>query len=297
MRLLSALLGLLLMGIGWGGNILLAKLATTGLGAPPVGLAFLEAAGSGLLLLPLTWTRGRAPRLDARSLRFYAISGALGMVMPNIIIFYAARHLSVGVLALLMTLTPLVTYAFSLLLRIEQFWWVRATGLLFGLVGVTLILAPAGSLPEPGLVGWVLIGFLSTAFYALQNVYIARAWPRDGDALALSCGGLVAAAVLLLPVAALTDGFIGLSLPWGPIQWVGVVMMAINALMTAIYVASIRRAGPVFTSQTAYLITIAGVLWGMLLLHERHSPWIWTAMLVMCAGVALVTRRPRAALG
>jgi len=43
-------------------------------------------------------------------------------------------------------------------------------------------------------------------------------------------------------------------------------------------------------------MTIAGVLWGMLLLHEHHSLWIWAAMLAMCAGVALVTRRrPRAA--
>jgi hypothetical protein len=54
--------------------------------------------------------------------------------------------------------------------------------------------------------------------------------------------------------------------------------------------------GAVFASQTAYLITIAGVLWGMLLLHEHHSLWIWAAMLAMCAGVALVTRRrPRPA--
>jgi drug/metabolite transporter (DMT)-like permease len=43
-------------------------------------------------------------------------------------------------------------------------------------------------------------------------------------------------------------------------------------------------------------MTIAGVLWGMLLLHERHSLWIWAAMLAMCAGVALVTRSQREAI-
>ena len=51
-RLALQVSALLIMGIGWGGNIMLAKLATT-LGAPPAGLAFLEAAGSGLLLLPI----------------------------------------------------------------------------------------------------------------------------------------------------------------------------------------------------------------------------------------------------
>jgi len=81
--------------------------------------------------------------------------------------------------------------------------------------------------------------------------------------------------------------------PLGPVRWVGGGMMSVNALLTVIFIASIRRAGPVFTSQTAYLITIAGVLWGMLLLGERHSGWIWTAMAAMYAGVALVTRYPR----
>jgi drug/metabolite transporter (DMT)-like permease len=291
-RLALQLGGLLVMGVGWGGNIMLAKLAT-GLGAPPAGLAFLEAAGSGLLLLLATWVKGRPPSLDGRHLRFYAISGALGVAIPNIVIFHAVRHLSAGLIAILMTLTPLVTYGLSLVLRIERFWWVRALGLLFGLLGVTLILAPSSSLPEPGLTGWVVIGFLATATFALQNVYIAHAWPRDGDALALSCGGLIASAVMLVPFAGLSEGFIDLTPPWGIVQWAGLAMAAVNGLMTALFIASIRQAGPVFASQTAYLITIAGVLWGMLLLHEHHSLWIWVAMLAMCAGVALVTRHPR----
>ena len=288
-RLAFQLGGLLMMGIGWGGNILLAKLATS-LGAPPIGLAFLEAAGSALLLLLASWIRGRPPSLDGRHLRFYTISGALGVVAPNIAIFHAARHLSAGLIAILMTLTPLVTYGLSLALRIEPFRWVRALGLLLGLLGVTLILAPSSSLPEPGLAGWVVIGFLATAMFAIQNVYIAHAWPRDGDALALSCGGLLASSVMLVPLAGLTEGFIDLVPPWGVVQWAGSAMAAVNALMTALFIASIRQAGPVFASQTAYLITIAGVLWGMLLLHEHHSAWIWAAMLAMCAGVALVTR-------
>jgi drug/metabolite transporter (DMT)-like permease len=159
---------------------------------------------------------------------------------------------------------------------------------------VTLILAPSSSLPEPGLVGWVVAGFLATAMFALQNVYIAHAWPRDGDALALSCGGLLASAAMLLPFTALNEGFISLTPPWGVVQWAGVTMAAVNAVMSALFILSIRHAGPVFASQTAYLITIAGVVWGMVLLHEHHSLWIWAAMLAMCAGVALVTRRPRA---
>jgi drug/metabolite transporter (DMT)-like permease len=161
---------------------------------------------------------------------------------------------------------------------------------------VTLILAPSSSLPDATAAHWVILGFLATTMFAIQNVYISHAWPRDGDAFALSCGGLLASAVMLAPVAWLQEGFIGLVPPWGAVQWAGIAMAAVNALMSALFILSIRYAGPVFASQTAYVMTIAGVLWGMLLLHERHSLWIWAAMLAMCAGVALVTRSQREAV-
>jgi drug/metabolite transporter (DMT)-like permease len=284
--------GLLAMGIGWGGNILLAKLATS-LGAPPVGLALLEAGGSGLILLLALRARRQSLPLDLASLRFYVISGASGVVIPNVVIFYTVPHLPVGLLAIAMTLIPLLTYGFSLLLRIESFGWLRSLGLLFGFIGVMLILAPSSSLPERGMTFWVVVGFGATSMYALQNVYVAHAWPREGDALALSCGGLLASGMMLAPLAPFAGGFVDLTPPWSAMQWSGLAMTAINAALTVIFIASIRRVGPVFTSQTAYLITLSGVVWGMLLLGERHSPWIWSAMLVMCAGVALVTLRPR----
>ena len=53
----------------------------------------------------------------------------------------------------------------------------------------------------------------------------------------------------------------------------------------------IRTAGPVFASQTAYVITLAGVFWGMALLGERHSVYVWAALALMLLGLALV--RPR----
>ena len=53
----------------------------------------------------------------------------------------------------------------------------------------------------------------------------------------------------------------------------------------------IRSAGPVFASQSAYVITLAGVFWGIVLLGERHSLYVWAALALMLVGLALV--RPR----
>ncbi len=57
----------------------------------------------------------------------------------------------------------------------------------------------------------------------------------------------------------------------------------------------IRTSGPVFASQSAYVITLAGVAWGILLFGEEHSLWVWLALALTLVGVALVkSRRPSA---
>ena len=53
----------------------------------------------------------------------------------------------------------------------------------------------------------------------------------------------------------------------------------------------IKSAGPVFASQTAYVITLAGVGWGMILFAETHSLYIWTALLLTLAGISMVGPR------
>jgi drug/metabolite transporter (DMT)-like permease len=59
----------------------------------------------------------------------------------------------------------------------------------------------------------------------------------------------------------------------------------------------IRMSGPVFFSTFNYIAVLAGVGWGMLFFGERHSPWIWAALVLMMAGVFLVSRGQKAAAG
>jgi drug/metabolite transporter (DMT)-like permease len=53
----------------------------------------------------------------------------------------------------------------------------------------------------------------------------------------------------------------------------------------------IGQAGPVFASQVGYVVTGSGVVLGMIVYGERHSPWIWAALALMFAGLALVKPR------
>jgi drug/metabolite transporter (DMT)-like permease len=299
-RALRPLLGpalLLVMGISWGGSFTLAKIATTA-GGPPLGLALWEGLGSGALLWFGLAASGRGLRFETRHLRFYLVSGLLGVAVPAACLFFAARRLPVGVLSLVVTMVPILTYAVATLAAVERFVWLRAVGLVAGLGGALLVLLPATSLPEPAMAGWALLGFAGSALYALQNVYIAKSRPIDSDSYTLSCGTLLGGGVLLLPAVLATGSLITLLPPplgpaWGAIEWSTVGLTLINAVCTILFFALIRFAGPVFASQVAYVVTLAGILWGIALFGERHSAWVWSAVGLLFLGIALVGLRGR----
>jgi drug/metabolite transporter (DMT)-like permease len=66
----------------------------------------------------------------------------------------------------------------------------------------------------------------------------------------------------------------------------------ITGLAHVVLFELIRTAGPVFFSLVNYFTTASGVVWGMLLFGERHSPWIWAALVLMFGALALVNARP-----
>ncbi|MEZ5865360.1 MAG: EamA family transporter [Geminicoccaceae bacterium] len=54
----------------------------------------------------------------------------------------------------------------------------------------------------------------------------------------------------------------------------------------------IATAGAVFASQSAYAMTVAGIVWGMLLLNEELSAVAWGAVVAILVGLYLVEPSP-----
>jgi drug/metabolite transporter (DMT)-like permease len=293
-RLALPLFLLLIMGMAWGGSFSLLHVARFD-GASGFGLAFWEGFGSGVpLLLLLLVMRQKFP-LDLRSLRFYAISGILGITIPASALFVAALYLPTGIVAMSNALVPMVTYGIALGIRLERFAALRALGLVAGLAGVLFVLVPDTSLPEPGMAHWAMLCFSAAIAYGVQNIYVARATPPEMSALAMSAGTLLGGGILVLPLVVATGGFVSLLPPWQPAHYAILGMMAINSSCTVGFLWLIRTAGAVFTSQTAYLVVLFGMLWGILCFGDQHSGWIWAALILMVAGVLLVSLRQRRA--
>ncbi|CAN0490338.1 unnamed protein product, partial [Discosporangium mesarthrocarpum] len=148
-------LGLLFYcGIGWGVAVAFAKIATTG-GVDPLGYVFWVALIAALILSAICVLRRTRPGLTSAHLRYYVIIGGMRIVCANVVWYTTVKYIPAGTLAVVLGLTPIFTYAISLMMRVEHFAALRAAGLSLGFVGVILFVAPKESLPDPSMIPWL----------------------------------------------------------------------------------------------------------------------------------------------
>ncbi len=280
---------LVVAGFAWGATFSLAKIATQGT-VHPLALNFWQALFGFFALLAYAMLRRRKIPTTRNHIRFYVVAGLLGTVIPGVLYFIAARHLPAGVLAITIATVPMLTLIVSTALGSERLSLARVGGLSLGAAGILLILVPDASLPNAAASPFVVLAIFCALCYAVENIYIDFRMPR-GEALTILCGMLAMATLITAPVTIMFDAFWWPNWPMGAVEWAIVGMALINAFAYGTFVHLVNTAGPVFASQTAYVVTLSGVAWGMLLFGESHSIWIVAATACMLFGLALV--RPR----
>ena len=237
---------------------------------------------------------GRQPLPLQRNFIFlYFVCGILGSVVPGTLYFYAASHVSAGVLSITIATVPLATFVGAALFKIEKASLLRVLGVLFGIGSIALLVLPDTSMPDPSAALWVLVMVIAAACYAIENLVIAARMPPNVNVFVVVTGMLIAATIMLTPILWITDTFTWISWPLDRSGWAIIIMAGITASAYGGFYFLVVRAGPVFASQCAYVVTLAGVLWGMLIYGEAHSTWVWASLVVMIIALSLVKPRDR----
>ena len=281
------------VGITWGMMFSLARMAVQ-LGASPMGLTFWQAFGGGSVLLVICLFRRKLPTFNRQYLKHYIVIALVGTAIPGTLFFYAAAHVPAGILAITVALVPMITYVVTWAMRIDVFQIRRFAGILLGFCAILLLSVPDSSLPEPGMVKWVMLSLVAASFYAIEGIYLEVKVPATTDLIALLCASLFTTAILILPVVYVQDDFVALTYPLGNLEWVLMAIVLVSSAAYAVFLYAVKLAGAVFATMAGYIITISGVFWGILFFQEVHSSWVWAALVLMLAGMALVTPREQA---
>jgi drug/metabolite transporter (DMT)-like permease len=164
---------------------------------------------------------------------------------------------------------------------------------LIGIVAMALIVVPENALPSREMLPWCLAAFVAPISYACGSIYVSRNWPLGFDPTQAAFAGALGAAVMLTPfwMKPLAAGAIAANPPSA--SWALVLLVAAVILEMILYMVLLRRAGPVFTNFSSFVMIASGFLSGMLLFGEHPSAWIWMSVALFVLSLATILRAPR----
>ncbi len=271
----------------WASAYVPSKIASTG--SPP--LWFLAArfgtAGFVLALLALAWRR---PFPSTKRAWLVAITlGILGNALYLGLTYTAlAHHLSSGLGAIVASTNPLVLAIVAPRALGEPLDARKALGLACGFGGVlAIVLARAGTgtaAPHD-----VLLAFGGVCASVASTVLFKRA-ALGQDLLALSAVQMLAAGVVIVPVAWLTTGMPHAALTGALGASFAYLVVVLSVGATVIWFWLLGRGEASRVSAFYYLTPVFGLALSALLLHERVEPHDMIGLAAIAAGILLVQR-------
>lgn len=283
---------ILTLSILWGGSFLFIAIALKGFA--PMTLVFLR---TGLAAAALSiWLRWRGQRIPGgmRNWTAYFVLGALNLVLPFTLFFWGITAIPSGLASILNATTPvwgvIVAHLFT---ADEKATPTKLAGVALGLGGVAVMiggdaLAGLGDtlLPQLGCV-------LATLSYALALVYGRRFRGWGVEPMPMAAGHLIAASVLVLPIALIVDR------PWAlpphpdAVSIGAVIALALfsTTVAYALYFRLLASAGTVAATLPTFVIPIVAVFLGITILHEQVEPRHWAGMALIAAGLAAIDGR------
>ena len=278
---------LIILGLGWGLSFTLGKIAITA-GGTPIGLTFWQSLFSGLILLIYVFFRHGKIIIPKTMFLPIIIITFLSVVIPNIIFYACVAYLDAGVLSISVSVIPLFTYIIALGLRMDKFKVRRVLGLITGFCALLILMLPENSLPDKRDIPWVLLALNCALCYALENIYIDRLALQNFGPIRLVCAVSFVSAIITFLLSLVMDQFFMLQ-PTNLYLLISTLGLGfISATAYSIFIYLIGRAGSVFSSQVGYLVTFFGVVWGILILGESHSVFVWLSLAMIMMGIFLV---------
>lgn len=264
---------------------------------PPLAYNFGFHFGACVGIIGAVRLQGGALRFTREMVPYLVLGSLLANVVPSLSLILAAPRLPVGVVAVLLTLAPLVTCFLSLVIGIERFAMRRVAGVMLGLAGTLLIVLPRTSLPSPDMLAWVMVGLVLPLGFGAGAVFNKLKRPAGIDSWTNAAMFNAVGAIVLFPLMLAADQVPApATLPREALMAISVAI-ACGVFTQFLLLEILRLAGPVMMSQVWYVVTAAGLAWGWLLFGEQPSTWLWAASAIILAGVALVVRPVRERAG
>ncbi|MGH8249428.1 MAG: EamA family transporter [Steroidobacteraceae bacterium] len=270
----------------WGSSYFATKIMVTD--EPPLVAAGLRFSVAGILLMAFAWWRSGPPVLSRIELRHVLAMAILSVLFSNACYVIAMQHVQSNTAALL-NATPSLWIAWlgTFGRRSKPVSGPAKVGLLVGLGGVLLVLAPKGGFHLAGL-GWQLLILLGCLSWSLGTIYHRNSDARNPPLMFVAMQMLAGGLGLLLAAAASGET---LAIQWTPRALAAFLFLTLvsSCLAYSAYAWLTVHTSPVVVGSYGYVCPAVAALIGWLALGETLAWSQLAGMAVILLGVALVT--------
>jgi drug/metabolite transporter (DMT)-like permease len=247
-------------------------------------------------ILYLRRTLGKAPKPTPGALPKVLAMGLLGAAAPFALYSWAQLSAPSGLVGLCAAVTPLLVAglapAFGAAERLDGPRWF---GLALGFAGVAALMGPSAFGHGPASL-WAQAAAVAGAVCYAANTLIARGGVQIPP-LEAAAGWTLIGALIATPFA-IAETAVTPTQP-DATAWLAILALAIGptGLASIAYFHLVRSAGPVFVTQTNYLMPLWALCLGAIAFDERIYANAWLAFGLIAAGLfaAQHSARPAAA--
>lgn len=238
------------------------------------------ALGQGLRTIP-----------SARAWKFAAIIGSGAVALPFALLSWGQQFIPSAFAGVAMGAVPLLVlplvYLFS---KEEGIGPRRVLGMALGFIGLFILVGPGAAASTGHENEWLgrLACLAAAGCYASGSVITRRA-PKMPP-IAFATATLLVAAVILIPIAVVSEGWPD-SFPPKPTSALVYAALFPTALAAVIRVRVITTAGSLFMSLTSYQVPVWSVILGVSFMGETLPPQLFLALAIILAGIGLSQSR------
>ena len=274
----------------WGSSFFFIKIAMETLTWGQVAWSRVVAGGVFMLVF---WaiSRQKLPK-DIKLWGHIAVAGIIGIGIPFIFFPWAEQYITSAVATIYNGLTPIMTAIIAVyVLRVENFNRNQAVGVLVGLAGLVVVIAP-WTITDLGGSFWGQIAALSAAvMYGFSGTYLKKfVFPMGASAKAISIIEVGAAAVFIL----LLTPFLAVgpvTINWSTVIAISVIGFGGTGLAYLWFNDVLDAWGPTRASSVTYVMPIVGIMLGVVFLGETLHWYEPVGGAIVIIGVLIMRRQ------
>ncbi len=278
---------LVLLAIIWSSSFLMIKIAVVTV--TPVTLAAGRMLLACIVLLTILFLQGQRLPQSAKVWGQCAFVGLFSNALPFFLIAWGEQYINSGNAAIMMAIMPVLVPALAhFFIPEERLTPYKFIGIAMGFSGLLVLVgfeAVAGLSQQ---VTGMLAVLLGTLCYSTTTIFVRRFVKQTG--IVMSAGSILVGTALLLIAAFVIEQPLQLQPSIKSLAAIAFLGVFATGLAAILYFRLIRSVGATVFSQINYLIPVLGVYWGALVLNERPGWNAMLALLLIIAGVTLVSR-------